>query len=143
MHSKSQKHTLLEVLLPAVLFRKGPKERTPDLWESGCRMHFGMRVPLACLRHRYEKDCKSLRETESGRRRKAPPRCSGPLLCRRFCCVSPAPPAATCTPLSTCKRSQLPAKAELCPTMFLRMGTEEWKTDSVRIVFAHARANHL
>lgn len=46
----------------------------------------------------------TLRGSGNARRPTARPRCSAPQLCTRSCCVSPALPAATCTPLSTCRR---------------------------------------
>lgn len=45
------------------------------------------------------------RETGSGRHQKGRPRCSGPLLCRRSCCASPARPVATCILQSTWRHS--------------------------------------
>lgn len=41
----------------------------------------------------------------SERRRRGWPRCSGPLLCRRSCCASPARLVATCTLQSTWRHS--------------------------------------
>lgn len=46
----------------------------------------------------------ALRGSGSARRPTARPRCSDPQLCTHSCCVSPALPVATCTPLSTCRR---------------------------------------
>lgn len=48
---------------------------------------------------------KDSRGTGSGRHRRGWPRCSGPLLCRRSCCASPARPVATCILPSTCRHS--------------------------------------